>query len=84
MLRRVNGHLDDARVHARELARTIAENGPLAVIASKGIVRNSWLWTDDEITAKQNGYIGSVFSSADAREGALAFAEKRKPNWQGK
>jgi enoyl-CoA hydratase len=69
---------------ARELARTIAENGPLAVIASKGIIRDSWLWADDEITAKQNGYIGHVFASEDAREGAMAFAEKRKPNWQGK
>jgi enoyl-CoA hydratase len=69
---------------ARELARTIAENGPLAVIASKGIVRDSWLWCDEEIMAKQMGYISSVFNSADAREGALAFAEKRKPNWQGK
>ena len=73
-----------AIVAARELARTIAENGPLAVIASKGIVRDSWLWSDEEIMAKQNGYIGNVFSSEDAREGALAFAEKRKPNWQGK
>ena len=69
---------------ARELARTIAENGPLAVIASKGIVRDSWLWTDEEMMAKQGGYIGNVFASEDAREGATAFAEKRKPNWQGK
>lgn len=69
---------------ARELARRIAENGPLAVIASKGIVRDSWLWPDDEAVAKQTPYIGHVFSSEDAREGARAFAEKRKPNWQGK
>ncbi len=69
---------------ARELARSIAANGPLAVIAAKGIVRNSWLWSDAEIAAKQSGYIAAVFASEDAREGALAFAEKRKPNWQGK
>ena len=69
---------------ARELARTIADNGPLAVIASKGIVRDSWLWSDEEMLAKQSGYIAHVFASEDAREGAMAFAEKRKPNWQGK
>lgn len=26
----------------------------------------------------------SVFGSADAREGALAFAEKRAPRWRGR
>jgi enoyl-CoA hydratase len=69
---------------ARALARIIADNGPLAVAASKGSVRDSWIWPDDEIMTRQAPYIGAVFTSADAREGALAFAEKRKPNWQGK
>ncbi|MGE3690373.1 MAG: crotonase/enoyl-CoA hydratase family protein [Novosphingobium sp.] len=69
---------------ARELARTIAENGPLAVIASKGIVRDSWLWSAEEMMAKQMPYIAHVFSSEDAREGAMAFAQKRKPEWKGK
>jgi enoyl-CoA hydratase len=69
---------------ARELARAIAENGPLAVIASKGIIRDSWNWQDSEVMARQGPYIGHVFASEDAREGATAFAQKRKPNWQGK
>ena len=69
---------------ARELARTIAENGPLAVIASKGIIRDSWLWSQEEMMAKQSPYISHVFSSEDAREGATAFAQKRKPEWKGK
>lgn len=69
---------------ARALAAVIAQNGPLAVIASKGIVRDSWNWPEDEILPRQTPYIAHVFGSEDAKEGARAFAEKRKPNWQGK
>ncbi len=69
---------------ALELAARIAENGPLALIASKAIVRDSHEWTEAEMWDKQAAYIGPVFTSSDAREGAAAFAEKRKPNWQGK
>ncbi len=69
---------------AKELARAVAANGPLALIASKAIVRDSHEWSDAEMWEKQASYIAPVFTSSDAREGAAAFAEKRKPNWQGK
>ncbi len=72
--------LDGARV----LAQRIVANGPLAVAASKAVIRDSWLWPDDEINSRQSPYITAVFASEDAREGARAFAEKRAPNWQGK
>ena len=62
----------------------MAENGPLALIASKAIVRDSHEWTEAEMWDRQAAYIQPVFTSADAREGSAAFAEKRKPNWQGK
>jgi enoyl-CoA hydratase len=68
---------------AKELAARIAENGPLALAASKAIVRDSHEWTEADMWDKQQAYI-TVFTSQDAREGAAAFAEKRKPNWQGK
>lgn len=68
---------------ARELAGTIVANGPLAIIATKGIVRDSWLWPVEEINDHQNPYIAHIFTSEDAREGARAFAEKRKPEWKG-
>ncbi|WP_338468033.1 crotonase/enoyl-CoA hydratase family protein [Novosphingobium sp. ZN18A2] len=68
---------------AKALAAKIAENGPLALIASKAIVRESFDWTEENMWDKQAAYIGPVFSSSDAREGAAAFAEKRKPNWKG-
>ncbi len=69
---------------AKELAARVAENGPLALIASKAIVRDSHEWSEAEMWDKQAAYIAPVFTSCDAREGAAAFAEKRKPNWQGK
>jgi enoyl-CoA hydratase len=69
---------------AKALARRIVDNGPLAIAASKAIVRNSHEWTEAEMWDKQNAYTMAVFMSQDAREGAAAFAEKRKPNWQGK
>ena len=69
---------------ALELAARIAENGPLAVRVSKQIMRESRGWSMDERYDRQAQLIGPVFMSQDAREGAAAFAEKRKPNWQGK
>ena len=69
---------------AKELARKIAENGPLAVRVSKQILKESRGWSMDERYDKQAQLIGPVFVSEDAREGAAAFAEKRKPNWKGK
>lgn len=69
---------------ALELARAVAANGPLALIASKAVIRQSHTWSDAEMWQKQAGIVMPVFASEDAREGAAAFAEKRKPNWQGK
>ena len=69
---------------AKELARAVAANGPLALIASKAIIRDSHEWSEAEMWDKQASYIAPVFTSQDAREGSLAFAEKRKPNWLGK
>lgn len=69
---------------ALELARRIAENGPLAVRISKQIMKESRGWPMAERYDRQTQVILPVFASADAREGAAAFAEKRKPNWTGK
>lgn len=69
---------------ALELAARVADNGPLALIASKAVIRQSHEWTEAEMWQKQGAIVMPVFASQDAREGAAAFAEKRKPNWQGK
>lgn len=73
-----------AMIGAMELAARIAENGPLAVRVSKRILRDSRGWSVAERYDRQAELIAPVFVSADAREGSLAFAEKRKPNWTGK
>ena len=69
---------------ALALAASIVANGPLAVRVSKQIVKESRGWSMDERYDRQAQLIGPVFMSQDAREGAAAFAEKRKPNWTGK
>ena len=69
---------------ALELAATISANGPLAVQVSKQIISQYRDGPVDQRWAKQGALMGPVFTSADAREGAAAFAEKRKPNWTGK
>ena len=69
---------------AKALAARIAANGPLAVRVSKQIMKESRGWAMEDRYKKQAQLIGPVFVSEDAREGAAAFAEKRKPNWKGK
>lgn len=77
----VDGSALDA---AKELAARINENGPLAVRVSKQIVDQSRGWNLEERWDEQAKLLPKVFMSEDAREGAAAFAEKRKPNWKGK
>ncbi|WP_096283924.1 crotonase/enoyl-CoA hydratase family protein [Mycobacterium ahvazicum] len=68
---------------AIDLAERIAANGPLAVAATKRIMVESRGWSPDTMFAEQNKLLAPVFSSNDAKEGAIAFAEKRAPQWTG-
>jgi enoyl-CoA hydratase len=74
----------EALAGALELAQKIVANGPLAVAASKRVMRESRDWSSAEMFSRQRAITDPVFASADAREGAAAFAEKRKAVWQGK
>jgi enoyl-CoA hydratase len=69
---------------ALALAERIAANGPLAVAATKQIVGQQFDWQLAEVWEKQEPIMRPAFQSKDAREGALAFAEKRAPVWQGR
>jgi enoyl-CoA hydratase len=68
---------------ALELAAAIARNGPLALTATKEVLQGQRDWSSDEFWARQGEITGPVFTSNDAREGAIAFSEKREPNWTG-
>ncbi|WP_232664765.1 crotonase/enoyl-CoA hydratase family protein [Pseudonocardia sp. TRM90224] len=73
----------DALTAAVALATKITESGPLAIRATKKIITESPDWPADERWSRQNAIMGPVFASADAKEGATAFAEKRPPVWRG-
>jgi enoyl-CoA hydratase len=69
---------------ALALGERITANGPLARRATKRILTEAVDWTDEEFWAKQGEIAGPVMGSEDAREGAIAFAEKRAPVWRGR
>jgi enoyl-CoA hydratase/carnithine racemase len=71
----------ELREAALALAARVTANGPLAVQATKRLML-------DEIGSGNTALLGelqkSVFSSEDAKEGAVAFGQKRAPEWKGR
>jgi crotonobetainyl-CoA hydratase len=84
----VNRVVDDGAAldAALELASVICANAPLSVRASKRIALGA---SNGSIPAEQVGWelnrdeVARISASGDAREGALAFVEKRAPRWTG-
>lgn len=68
---------------AKRLADIIAGNGPLAVQSILRSVRETAGLSEAEALKKELEIGWPVIQSKDAREGARAFAEKRKPEWKG-
>jgi len=69
---------------ALALAGTIAENAPLSVRWSKSVMTRAAGISEEEGWKLNAEAVAAVFTSADAMEGPVAFAEKRKPKWQGR
>jgi enoyl-CoA hydratase/carnithine racemase len=67
------------------LARTVADNAPLVVRASKAMIYGGQraMGMDQALAAAGDAF-RPVSSSADAREGYRAWMEKRPPVWQAK
>jgi enoyl-CoA hydratase len=72
------------RERARALARSIRDNAPLSVMAAKRSVLAAMSLGCEAGFEAAMEFHEPVYRSADAEEGPRAFAEKRKPIWQGK
>ena len=64
---------------AREVAATVAGNGPLAVEAILKTLRATEHMSEEEAFAFEQPIGMAVMASADSKEGPKAFAEKRTP-----
>ncbi len=75
---------DQVMPKARELAGQICENGPLAVRAAKeSALRGLELSLEDGLKQEAE-FSRKVIETEDAKEGPLAFAQKRKPEYKGR
>ncbi|BAC13654.1 enoyl-CoA hydratase (3-hydroxybutyryl-CoA dehydratase) [Oceanobacillus iheyensis HTE831] len=69
---------------AVQLAKRIASNGPLAVQLAKGVINNGLDTTLENGLEIEHLSYQKVIPTHDRREGLQAFAEKRKPDYQGR
>lgn len=73
-----------ARAEALRLAQRIAQQAPLSVQASVGVVREAAGHSDAQGWSIQAPAIDRLRRSADYRESVAAFAAGRIPRWQGR
>jgi len=81
------GHLvpdGEALTKALEIAEVINNNGPLAVQAILRAIRETEGLHENEAFKIDTKLGIAVFLSDDAKEGPLAFKEKRTPQFKGR
>ncbi|RNF17336.1 enoyl-CoA hydratase/isomerase family protein [Trypanosoma conorhini] len=74
----------EASAAALALARRIARNGPVALVAAKAAARGGYGRPRDEGMACEAAQYDVVLGTEDRLEGLRAFAEKRPPKYVGK
>ncbi len=76
--------LDHLMSKCDEIAAEICKSAPLAVQQIKRVaLRGLDVSLADGLRLEREGY-ERLLQTEDSREGALAFAEKRSPNWKGR
>ena len=73
-----------AVTEAVALAHRLGAGAPLAVRATKALVRGAARQADERLLSRQRELNREILASQDALEGTLAFAEKRPPQWSGR
>lgn len=68
---------------ARDLARTLAQQAPIAVRYILQAVTHGLEMPMDEALAYEATFFGLLATTGDMREGTRAFLEKRKPEFRG-
>lgn len=69
---------------ANKLADIICENAPFAIHKGMEVLQKLTKIEENERHAFLKQQLNELLLSEDAKEGTLAFKEKRKPNWKGR
>jgi len=80
----VNALHDPVLDRARETAALLATKSPLALRVMKQLANRALGGKHEENLAAESDSFGELFGSEDAKEGLVAFVEKREPVFKGR
>ncbi len=73
---------DELDATADHLINSLLDNGPVALMACKALIRQVAPASDDDLRDYTTTLIASLRTSQEGQEGLTAFFEKRAPAWQ--